>query len=105
MPMTLIGISRLSVSMRSNRGWPTSGSRQRAQNSRIFGSRSATRRGENTRATSCRWMLWTGGSSKMRVPGGISTFALISSRMEPREEENVSVSVSTRSTSAKRLRA
>jgi hypothetical protein len=36
----------------------------------------------------------------MRVPGGISMFALISSSMTPRAEEYVSVSVSTRSTSA-----
>ena len=32
-------------------------------------------------------MVWTGGSSKMSVPGGISMFALISSSMTPRPEE------------------
>ncbi len=41
----------------------------------------------------------------MRVPGGISMFALISSRITPREEENVSQSVTARSTSAYRLSA
>ena len=41
----------------------------------------------------------------MRVPGGISMFILISSRMAPREEENVSVSVTARSTSVYRLSA
>ncbi len=31
-------------------------------------------------------MVCTGGSSKMSTPGGISMFALISSRMPPRPE-------------------
>ena len=105
MPMTRIGISRPSFSIRSNRDSPTSGSRQRTQYSRTSGSSSAIRRGENTRASSFRWMSWTGGSSMMRVPGGITMFALISSSMTPREEENVAVSVTARSTSAYRLSA
>jgi hypothetical protein len=91
--------------MRSKPGSPTSGSRQRTQYSRIIGSSAATRRGENTGASNCRWMLWTGGSSMMRVPGGISMFAWISSSMTPRAEENVSVSVSIASTSPNRLSA
>ena len=86
MPMTRIGISRLRASIRSNRGWPTRGSRQRAQNSRIFGSSSATRRGVKARESRRRWMVWVGGSSKMITPGGISMSALISSMIPPLPE-------------------
>ena len=60
--------------MKSNRSPPTSGSRLRAQNSRIFGSSSATRLGVKARESRRRWIVWVGGSSKMRIPGGISMF-------------------------------
>ncbi len=44
------------------------------------------RLGVNTRERSLRWRSWAGGSSKMRMPGGIWMPALISSRMPPRPE-------------------
>ena len=50
--------------------------------------------GVNTRDSRPRWMVWIGGSSKMSTPGGISMSALISSRMPPRPEMNVSRSSS-----------
>ncbi len=50
-------------------------------------------------------MVWVGGSSKMRIPGGISMPALISSRIPPRPEMNVRASFSPRSTSSNRLTA
>ena len=84
---------------------PTSGSRLRAQNSRICGSSAATRFGENTRDISRRWMVCTGGSSKMSTPEGMSMLALISSMMPPRPEMNVLLSRRPRSTSSNRLRA
>ena len=62
------------------------------QNSRICGSRAATRFGENTRDISRRWMVCTGGSSKMSTPEGISMLARISSMMPPRPEMKVLLS-------------
>ena len=50
-------------------------------------------------------MVWVGGSSKMTTPGGISMFALMSSRIPPRPEMYVSRSTRPRSTSSKRLTA
>ena len=84
---------------------PTSGSRHCAQNSRIFGSSAATFFGVNTRDRRLRWMVCVGGSSKISTPGGISMSALMSSRMPPRPEMNVSRSTRPRSTSSKRLSA
>ena len=75
--------------MKSNSSAPTSGSRLRAQNSRICGSSAATRLGENTRDSRRRWMVCTGGSSKMSTPEGISMLALMSSMMPPRPEMKV----------------
>ena len=62
------------------------------QNSRICGSRAATRFGEKTRDISRRWMVCTGGSSKMSTPDGISMLARMSSMMPPRPEMNVLLS-------------
>jgi hypothetical protein len=45
-------------------------------------------------------MVWTGGSSKMTTPGGISMPARISSMMAPRPEMYVSRSTRPRSTSS-----
>ena len=84
---------------------PTSGSRLLAQNSRTFGSSAFILRGVNTRDSRPRWTVWTGGSSKMRTPGGISMPARISSRMPPRPEMKVSRSWSPRWTSSNRLSA
>ena len=71
-----------------------------AHSSRIFGSRAATFFGVNTRDRRLRWMVWVGGSSKMTTPGGISMSALMSSRIPPRPEMNVSRSTAARSTSS-----
>ena len=54
MPITRIGICAPKSAMRSNSSRPTRGSRLRAQNSRIFGSSAATRRGVNTRESRLR---------------------------------------------------
>ncbi len=72
--------------MKSKPPEPTSGSRLRAQNSRILGSSALTRRGVNTRDSRPRWMSCAGGSSKMIEPGGISKFALMSSSTVPLAE-------------------
>ena len=88
-PITRIGICAPRSATKSNRPAPTSGSRLRAQNSRIFGSSAATFLGVNTRDSRLRWIVCVGGSSKMTTPGGISMFALISSRMPPRPEMKV----------------
>ncbi len=85
-PMVRIGICAPSSAMRSKPPEPTSGSRLRAQNSRILPSSSFTRRAVKARDSRRRWMVWVGGSSKMRMPGGISIPALISSRIAPRPE-------------------
>ena len=84
--MTRIGIWAPRSAMKSNSSAPTSGSRLWTQNARIWGSSAATRFGENTLDMSRRWMVWTGGSSKMSTPDGISMLALMSSRMPPRPE-------------------
>ena len=86
MPITRIGICAPRSATKSNRSAPTSGSRLSTQNSRIFGSSAFIWRGVNTRESSARWMVCVGGSSKINMPGGISMFALISSRMPPRPE-------------------
>ncbi len=72
--------------MKSNPPDPTSGSRLRAQNSRILGSMAFILRGVNTRDTRPRCMSWPGGSSKMIEPGGISMSLLTNSRMVPLAE-------------------
>ena len=86
MPITRIGICAPRSATKSNRSAPTSGSRQRAQNSRIFGSSAFIFLGVNTLPSTLRWTVWTGGSSKMNTPGGTAMLALISSRMAPRPE-------------------
>ncbi len=68
MPMTRMGICAPRSAMKSNSLAPTSGSRQLTQNARIWGSSAATRFGEKTRDIRRRWMVWTGGSSKMSTP-------------------------------------
>ena len=70
--------------MKSKPPAPTSGSRTCAQNSRTCGSSASIFFGVNTRDSRPRWIVWIGGSSKMKMPGGISMSALISSRMPPR---------------------
>ena len=72
--------------MKSKRPVPTSGSRLRAQNSRTLGSISWMRRGVKTRLRRLRWMSCSGGSSKMKRPGGISMSALIISSSVPLAE-------------------
>ena len=72
--------------MKSNPPVPTSGSSERAQNSRTFGSMAFILRGVNTRDSRPRWRSWFGGSSKMIDPRGMSMSALISSRTVPLAE-------------------
>ena len=72
--------------MKSNLPAPTCGSSVRAQNSRTFGSISATRRGVKTRLKSERCMSCAGGSSNRMLPGGISIPLLIISTTEPLPE-------------------
>ena len=86
MPITRIGICAPRSRTKSKPPAPTSGSRLRAQNSRIFGSSASIFFGVNTRDSRLRCTVWIGGSSKMSTPGGISMSALISSRMAPRPE-------------------
>ena len=86
MLITCIGIRAPRSAMKSKWSVPTSGSRLSAQNSRIFGSSSATRRGVKARDKRRRWMVWVGGSSKMMTPGGIAMSALISSMIPPLPE-------------------
>ncbi len=74
--MVRIGIWAPRSAMKSNPPFSTRGSRLRAQNSRIFGSRSLMLRGVNTRESRRRWMWWAGGSSKMIDPGGSLDVAL-----------------------------
>ena len=100
-----IGIWAPRSPMKSNPPEPTSGSSERAQNSRTFGSMAVIFRGVKTRDSRPRWMSWVGGSSKMIEPGGMSMFALMSSRTEPFAELYVRWSTSAGSTSPKRLRA
>ena len=86
MPIVSIGICAPRSRTKSNPPVPTSGSRLRAQNSRIWGSMAATRRGVKTRESRLRWTSWSGGSSKMIMPGGISMSLRISSRSVPLPE-------------------
>ena len=86
MLITCIGIRAPRSAMKSKWSSPMSGSRLVAQNSRIFGSSSATRRGVKARESRRRWMVCVGGSSKMMTPGGISMSALISSMIPPLPE-------------------
>ncbi len=86
MPIVHIGTSAPMSATKSNRFLPIRGSRQRAQNSRILGSSAVTLRGVNTPDSSLRWVVWTGGSSKMSTPGGNSMLALIISMIPPRPE-------------------
>ena len=46
----------------------------------------AMRRGVKTRLMMPRWRSWSGGSSKMNMPGGISISALMISSTEPLAE-------------------
>ena len=79
-PITRIGIWAPRSATKSNRFAPTRGSRDRAQNSRTFGSSAFIFAGEHPRQeASC--IVWTGGSEKMSTPGGISIPDLIISRM------------------------
>ena len=80
--------------MKSKPSSPTSGSSVRAQNSRTFGSMASIFFGVNTRDSRPRWMSWIGGSSNSMMPGGISMSALMSSRIDPRPDRNVSQSTS-----------
>ena len=72
--------------MKSKPPAPTRGSRLRAQNSRTLGSMAAILRGVKTRDSRPRWRSWSGGSSKMIEPGGISMPLLISSSTDPLAE-------------------
>ena len=63
MPMTRIGIWAANSAIRSNRFVPISGSRQAAENARIFGSNEATVFGVNIFDTNLRWMVCVGASS------------------------------------------
>ncbi len=58
--MTFIGIWAPRGVTKSNRPVPTSGSRQPAVNSRIFGWSAATLRRVKIRESNLRWMLWIG---------------------------------------------
>ncbi len=98
--MTRIGIWAPRSATKSKLPVPTSGSRQRAQNSRIFGSSAFIFFGVNTRDSTPRCTVCSGGSSKMNTPEGIGTFILMISRMPPRAELKVSWSPSPRSTSS-----
>ena len=100
MPITRIGICAPRSATKSKRPVPTSGSRLAAQNSRTCGSSAFIFFGVNTRESNPRCTVWIGGSSKMMTPGGISRFALISSRIAPRPEMYVSRSLRPRSTSS-----
>ena len=104
--MTRIGIMRAEVGARSrSASAPTSGSSTFAQNSRICGSSAFIFFGVNTRDSSPRCAVWSGGSSKMNTPDGISMFALIISRIPPLAELNVAWSTRPFSTSSNRLTA
>jgi len=104
-PITAIGILPPMSAMKSNEFAPTSGSRQRAQNSRIRGSSAFILRGVKTRLSTLRCIVWIGGSSKMNTPGGGWKFALIISMIAPRAELKVSWSPRPRCTSSNRLAA
>ena len=84
----------------SNRSVPTSGSRQRTQNSRTWSSSAVIRRGVNTRDIRPRCIVCSGGSSNMTTPGGSSMPDWMISRMSLRQFENVCQSTSAFSTSA-----
>ena len=86
MPIVRIGIWAPRSAMKSKPPLPTSGSRLRAQNSRTLGSIAAILRGVNTRDSRPRCRSWSGGSSKMIDPGGISMPLLMSSRIVPLAE-------------------
>ena len=60
----------------------------------------AIRRGVKTRDIKPRSIEWTGGSSNIITPGGMSNSEFINSRMSLRELENVRQSLSAFSTSA-----
>ena len=66
------GIGAPRSAMKSKPPWSTRGSRLRAAKARISGAIAAMRRGVNTRLRTPRCRLWSGGSSKMNMPGGIS---------------------------------
>ncbi len=86
MPIVRIGMKAPRSWMKSKPPEPTRGSRVVAQNSRIFGSMAAIRRGVNTRERRPRCSSWVGGSSKMIEPGGTSMSAFSSSSTVPRAE-------------------
>ena len=58
------------------------------------------RRGVNTRDSSPRYFAWTGGSSHRMIPVGRFIPDCTTSRMSPRDDENVCQSTSACSTSA-----
>ncbi len=105
MPIVLIGSSAPRSSTKSNRSEPTSGSRHTAQKARTFASNAFIFFGVKARDTSARWMVWSGGSSLMNTPGGMTGSALTTSRMSPLAELRRFESFRAASTSEKRLRA
>jgi hypothetical protein len=90
---------------KSKRPEPTSGSRVRAQNSRTFGSMAFIALGVNTRDIRPRCTSWIGGSSIRIIPGWISMFARMISRVDPFPERYLSQSTRPGSTSSNRLSA
>src|SRR5208283_4137405 len=69
MPITRMSICAPRSATKSKPLAPISGSKLRAQNSRILGSSSLILRGVNIRDSNLRWMSWIGGSSKNDRPG------------------------------------
>ncbi len=84
--MVRMGISTPRSAMKSKPPAPTRGSSVRAAKARTSGSIAARRRGVNTRLRSPRCRSWSGGSSKMNMPGGISIPALMISSTDPSAE-------------------
>ena len=99
-PMTCIGTWAPRSATKSNPSAPTSGSRHSAVKSRICCSSADTRFGVNARESSLRWSVCAGGSSKINVPGGCSTSALMSSSTLPLPLMKVSLSFSACSMSS-----
>ena len=105
MPMTRAATIAAKSWTKSKPSLPTNGSRHRAQNSRTSGSRASIFFGVKTRDSRPRCMVCCGGSSKMNMPGGKSTSALMNSRMLERPLMSRLLSVKARSTSSARLTA
>ena len=103
--MTRVGTCSPRSATKSKPPAPTSGSSSRAQYCRISGSSAPIRRGVNIRESRDRWIPWTGGSSKINVPGGISKSPFRRSSVTPLREMNVSRFSRVRSMSSNRLSA